>query len=96
VTRDIRKALDRCVLHLTKLKDFAGWAKRLQPKAGPVLIWFARVGAQHATSATRESRLVRRWIAERGDEAEKAHARVAEGREGLQWTRWSSKSSTTC
>jgi hypothetical protein len=95
VKRNIRSALDRCVLHLTKVADFAAWAVehgyerasikgefealRLKPQTGPVLIWFTRVGAVHATSATRESRLVRRWLRERGDDP--GNARIAENRE---------------
>ncbi len=95
--RNLRAAANRCVLALTKLPAFARWASsqgytkadtkgefevlRLKPKTGPVLIWFTRAGAFHATSAGRESRLVQRWLRERGGKDGKLIADMAEFRE---------------
>lgn len=95
MTRNLRKANDRCVLAISRIEDFAAWAVtngatrektkgenevlRLKPPQGPVLIWFSRWDAVHATSSTRESRLVRRWIRERG--GGKTKAQLAKARE---------------
>ena len=76
-----RNAQDRCKLHLSKLADFARWANsvgfqqlptkgeyevlRLKHGESPVLIWHRRDGTDHATSAVREARLVRKWFCAR-------------------------------
>ena len=82
---ELREARDRCFLHVNKLEEFTAWATsigyervptkgiyevlRLQPKAGPVLIWWKRDRSDHATSAKREAKLVRRWFGNRKAEA---------------------------
>jgi hypothetical protein len=69
------------VLHLAKLEEFAMWAAaggyerqqlrgeyevlRLKHGEGSPLIWYRRDRGDHATSATREARLVRKWLAKR-------------------------------
>ena len=79
--RNLRASANRCVLHIKKLDVFANWAKlrgytvepvkgefevlRLKPQQGTVLIFWKRGGADHATCAGREQRLVRKWLAER-------------------------------
>lgn len=89
MTATSRTAADHSKLHLTKLEAFATWAAsvgytclpvkgeyevlRLQHGEGSPLIWFRRDSGEHATSAVREARLVRRWFGARYRDARAEH-----------------------